>query len=64
MVLLEDPEPPSNFFKYRKEMIGIHTLMFVVRKKDNDKFVTAFRTRNECEVWINNESKRVRRSHT
>ena len=59
MPLLEDPEPPSSF-NVRKELMGTRLSMYVVRR--SEKFVTAFRTRNECEVWIRNESKRIRRS--
>ena len=58
MPLLEDPEPPSPF-NVRKELMGTRLSMFVVRKKE--RFVTAFRTRDECEVWIRNENKRIGR---
>ena len=60
MTLPEEPETPE-YYKVRKEWFSRKLKMYVVRKRENNGFVTAMQTKPLAMDWIDRHNQRKRR---
>ena len=58
MILPEEPEPPDDCYKVRKEWFSRKIKMYVVREKSTGEFVTAMASRNLAMDWIDRRNQR------
>ena len=61
MVLPEEPEPPEDCYKVRKEWFSRKVKMYVVRIRENDQFVTAMQNRPLALDWVDRHNQKRNR---
>ncbi len=61
MILPEEPEPPDDCYKVKKEWFSRKVKMYVVREKSTDEFVTAMQSKPLALNWVATHNQRRRR---
>ena len=58
MILPEEPEPPDDCYKVRKEWFSRKVKMYVVREKNTDGFVTVMQSRSLAMDWVDRHNQK------